>query len=344
MKQQMLKLMQATGGFAPFRFANRGKALIVTYHRFTHGGPGAKMAAHAFAEQLDYLTRRYKMVSLSSIVEQLANQQPIQERIATITIDDGYDDAYEIAFPLLRARNVPAAMFVVTDFVDQKKWLWTDKMRYLIAHADVRTIEGTLHERDFHVEIECNDSIFSAAEKVNALLKAVPDDQKDAAIGRIALACGVELPDAPPPEYRSVSWDQIREMSDAGIEIGSHTATHPILPNIPLERARRELIESRQRITAETGRDTKLFCYPNGNYNDALAVEVERAGYTCAVTVEYGLNDEQINPFALKRIHAEYDMPHFIQSTSGFEEFKINWLRTRGQCAEIAAERQYELG
>jgi len=342
MKQQMLNLMQATGVFAPFRLANRGKALIVTYHRFTHSDTDLKTAARTFAEQLDYLTRYYQVVSLSFIAERLTSKRRLPANIAAITIDDGYSDAYEIAFPLLRRRNLPATMFVVTEFVDQKKWLWTDKLRYLIARAGARSIEGSLREHEFCVEFERTDSVFCSADKVNRLLKAISDDEKEAAIARMAAAFGVELPAAPPPEYASVTWEQIREMSDAGIEIGSHTATHPILPNISLEHVERELVESRRRIAAEIGRPVDLFCYPNGDYNDAVVREVERAGYTCAVTVEGGLNDGHSNPLTLKRIHAEYDLPHFIQSTSGFAEVKTALLRARGQTATI--NRQYELG
>ena len=344
MKQQMLNLMQALGFFAPFRLVNRGKALIVTYHRFTHGDADIKTASRAFAEQLDYLTRHYQVVPLSFIAERLAARQALPANVAAITIDDGYSDAYEIAFPLLRRRNLPATMFVVTEFVDQKKWLWTDKLRYLVARAGAHSIEGTLRENEFCVEFERTDSVFCAADKVNSLLKAIADDEKDAAIARMAAAFGVDLPTAPPPEYASVTWEQVCEMSAAGIEIGSHTATHPILPNVTLEHVRRELVESRQRIAAEIGRTVDLFCYPNGDYNDAVAREVGRAGYTCAVTVEGGLNDEHSNPLALKRIHAEHDLPHFIQSTSGFAAFKTALLHVRGQAASIPANRQYELG
>jgi peptidoglycan/xylan/chitin deacetylase (PgdA/CDA1 family) len=133
-------------------------------------------------------------------------------------------------------------------------------------------------------------------------------------------------------------------MSEAGLEIGSHTATHPILPNVDREHVRRELTRSRQRIAAEIGRPVDLFCYPNGNYNDEIVREVERAGYRCAVTVEDGLNDADSHPLRLKRIHADYDLPHFIQSTSGFAAFKFALLRTLGISAMLIVDRQYELG
>lgn len=336
--------MRAAGLFAPFRFVNRRKALIVTYHRFTLADRDVKTAARAFSQHLDYLSSYYQIVPLSFIGERLASGKRLPANVAALTIDDGYSDAYDIAFPILRKRGLPAAMFVVTDFVDHKKWLWTDKLRYLVARADAHTLEGRVSERDFCVEFEPGDSVFCAADKVNSLLKAIPDEEKDEAISRMASAFGVELPIDPPSEFRSVSWQQVREMSDAGIEIGSHTATHPILPNVSLERIRRELIDSRTRIAAETGRKVEMFCYPNGNYDREVAREVKAAGYTCAVTVKFGLNGERSDPLTLKRIHAEYDLPHFIQSTSGFEEFKTALVRLSGRSGRVAAHRQYELG
>jgi peptidoglycan/xylan/chitin deacetylase (PgdA/CDA1 family) len=344
MKQQLLNFMHAAGLFAPFRFVNRSKALIVTYHRFTRSDNDVRTAAASFGRHLDYLAQYYEIVPLSFIARRLAAGRGLPANIAAITIDDGYSDAHEIAFPILRERGLPAAMFVVTEFVDQKKWLWTDKLRYLVARAEAHTIEGNLLGRDFCVEFEPDDSIFCAADRVNSLLKVIPDKDKDEAIARIASAFGVEMPDTPPAEYRSVSWQQIREMSDSGIEIGSHTATHPILPNVSSDRLRRELRESRLRIEAETGRKVEMFCYPNGNYDRTVVREVAAAGYSCAVTVRYGLNSERSDPLTLKRIHAEYDLPHFIQSTSGFEEFKTGLLRLRGKSATVAAHRQYELG
>jgi peptidoglycan/xylan/chitin deacetylase (PgdA/CDA1 family) len=344
MKQQMLNVMQATGFFAPFRLVNRGKALIVTYHRFTHDDTSVKTASRAFAEQLDYLTRHYEIVPLSFISERLAAGKRLPANVAAITIDDGYSDAYDIAFPLLRERGLPATVFVVTEFVDQRRWLWTDKLRYLVTHARAHTIEGTLDDSEFCVEFNPTDSVFCAADKVNSLLKIVGDDEKEAAIARIAAAFDVGLPAAPPRDFASITWEQIREMSAAGLEIGSHTATHPILPNINVKHMRRELRDSRERIASEIGRPVDLFCYPNGNYNDDVVREVERAGYRCAVTVEDGLNDESSHPLRLKRIHAEYDLPHFIQSTSGFAAFKFTLLRTLGSSAILIADRQYELG
>jgi hypothetical protein len=105
MKGALINMMRVAGAFAPFRIANRGKALILTYHRFSHTGDPESTSARAFDRQLEYLTSHYRLISLSRLVEYLTTGERLPPRIAVIAIDDGYRDAYEIAFPIQCAGN-----------------------------------------------------------------------------------------------------------------------------------------------------------------------------------------------------------------------------------------------
>jgi len=342
MKQAILKLMNHAGVFAPFRMANRDKALIVTYHRFRETGDTDNplaTSARELSRQLEYLSNHYRVVPLSEIARLLASGDGLPPGIAAITIDDGYRDFYEIAFPVFRRFNAPASVFIVTGFVDQQTWMWTDKLRYVLPRARTSRLEFKIGGRRRLVDLSGPLSPFELAVCINSELKSLPDEQKDDSIYEVASALGVELPDTPPAEFGSVSWNQIREMDSAGIEIGSHTLTHPILTNVGSERLHRELAESRERIESVVGHPVNLFCYPNGNYNAAVQREAARAGYQCAVTSEHGFNDASTNPFELRRIHTERDLAHFVQSTSGFEQAK-NYLRRARAAAAIPA---YEL-
>lgn len=322
MKQAVLNLMQATGVFAPFRLANRNKLLIVTYHRFSEIDDGVTTSARAFEKHLDYLTSRYRIVTLSSVADHLAAGKTLPAAAAVITIDDGYRDSYEIAFGILRRRSLKATLFVVTDFLDGKCWLWTDKLRYLTARTESRTVEAGLNGRALHIELNDRASRLEAADRVNSQLKVMPDDAKDDAINRLASLLKVELPPLPPPEFSPINWEETREMENAGIEIGSHTVTHPVLINVGVDRLRRELTESRCRLEDMLDHQVDLFCYPNGNSSATVVQEVERAGYRCAVTTDPGFNDDQSNPLSLRRIGTERDLAHFVQSTSGFDQIK----------------------
>jgi hypothetical protein len=133
MKQVALRLLRMSGGFSLFRLVNRNRALILTYHRFGDG-PSAT-SARTLQEQLNCLTTRYNLLPLEEIAARVAARQDLPPGAAAVTIDDGYDDAYRIAFPLLRRFRVPATLFVVTDFLHGRGWVWTDKMRYIASHA-----------------------------------------------------------------------------------------------------------------------------------------------------------------------------------------------------------------
>ncbi|HEY7547531.1 MAG TPA: polysaccharide deacetylase family protein [Blastocatellia bacterium] len=331
MKQAVLNLMCVTGAFAPFRLANRHQALILTYHRFCHTGDGRMTSARSLAAQLDYLTARYRIISLSRLVEYLTSGKRLPPDIAVITIDDGYRDAYEIAFPILRRYNATATLFVVTGFVDRTVWMWPDKLRFLTTHARAQRLEAVINHRAMHLTLNGRASRLEAAERINAALKVLPDQAKEEAISQIASSLGVELSAAPPAEYGAVTWPQVREMNMAGIEIGSHTVTHPILTGIGEERLRVELCQSRSRLEAMLGRAIDLFCYPNGDYDQRVRRAAQEAGYRCAVTIEAGLNKIDSDPMQLRRVHTESNFARFVECTSGFEQIKNRLLRSQAK-------------
>ena len=302
MKQTLLRVMRASGLFASFRRANQHKILVLTYHRFSEQPKGGFTHATALAEQLEYLNAHYTIVPLSAVGRHLIDGEPLPNAPAAITIDDGYRDAYDVAFSILRRHRAPATLFAATDFIDRKGWLWTDKLRY--------------------VEARRNPSSSLNARRANAELKRLPNEEKDRRIAAIAQDAGVTLPALPPADCGAITWEQAREMAAAGIEIGSHTVTHPILTQLDPAQLDYELRQSRSRLEHVLDREVALFCYPNGDYNARVRGAVERAGYRIAVTTEGGLNNRSSDPLVLRRIHTERDIAHFVQSTSGFEQFK----------------------
>lgn len=314
--------MRVTGAFAPFRIANRDKALILTYHRFSDTGIGNTTSASAFAKQLQYLTTHYRIVPLSTLSSYLTRGKELPDGLVAIAIDDGYRDAYEIAFPILREHNVPATLFVVTDFIDRRTWLWTDKLRFLATVAQFDDLTTTITKHSLNLTPRDYESRLQAAAEINSALKRMPDDVKEQVILRLASSLGIELPDLPPEEYGPITWDQAREMDSAGVELGSHTVTHPILTRVNDERLRIELSDSRSRIEGMLCREVDLFCYPNGDYDERVLRAVQTAGYRWAVTVDPGFNDIDSDPLRLRRVHSENNFARFVQSTSGFEQVK----------------------
>jgi peptidoglycan/xylan/chitin deacetylase (PgdA/CDA1 family) len=328
MKRAALNLMRVAGAFAMFRMINRRRPLILTYHRFSETEDETSTSAAAFDQQLAYLTAHYRLIPLSSLIEQL-NGKGAPPGTAAITIDDGYRDSYEIAFPLLRHYGVPATVYVVTEFTEGRIWLWTDKMRYLTSRAVSQEATTTIDGAPVRIALWDKRSRMAAAERLNTALKRLDDQAKEEAIVRVAATLGASLPETPPDEYAAIDWRQAREMDANGVEIGSHTVTHPILTRIDDRRLEWELKESRARLEARLKRRIEHFCYPNGDYDERVRSAVAQAGYDSAVTTVSGLNDAGEDRLSLRRIHTESDLVHFMQSTSGIEEMKER-LRSAG--------------
>ena len=327
MKQSALKLLARAGAFAPFRAANRGRVLILTYHRFSLGRDPLATPEADFDAHLEYLKEHYTLVPLSRVAEHYAGGRELPARAACVTIDDGFADAYDVAFPLLQRHGVPATLFVITDFLDGRAWMWTDKLRHVALTTSAERLSVKLEGRSFDLRLAGRDSRLNAAGRINSELKRLAPGVREEVIERIAAAHGVALPARPPAEFGPITWEQARELDAGGVEIGSHTVSHPILTTTDDAQLVAELRGSRSRLEAELGHAVELFCYPNGAFDERVRRETARAGYACAVTTEPGLNERRAaDPLTLRRVPAETDLPHFVQSTSGFEELK-NRLR-----------------
>lgn len=99
-----------------------------------------------------------------------------------------------------------------------------------------------------------------------------------------------------------LSWDQIKELSSAGIEIGSHTVNHKGLDKLSIEDQRYEIFQSKKDIEEHLGKTISSFCYPSGKYNQNTEQLVKEAGYENAVTTKgggYNLNEDH---YILQRV------------------------------------------
>ncbi len=82
-----------------------------------------------------------------------------------------------------------------------------------------------------------------------------------------------------------MSEDDLRELAEAGMTIGSHGVSHRRLARLPLDEARRELIDSKARLEAILGRPVRWLAYPSGSFSPEIARLAREAGYAGACSV-----------------------------------------------------------
>lgn len=134
----------------------------------------------------------------------------------------------------------------------------------------------------------------------------------------------------------ALTWDQIREMSEAGVDIQSHALTHPFLTrrkqrSMSDENYRnwlqKELVESRRILEKQSGKKVRFLAYPYGDYDDDLAKATAKAGYLAALTCDFGPVRRGSDPLKMKRV--------VIDDTMSFAAFR-RYLGTKPlQLAEM---------
>src|SRR5881394_108094 len=125
------------------RAREQRRPLILGYHRVVEDFRSAcrtdmrsmLISRAMFERHLDCVGRAFRFVSLDEIGERLAEGRPFVEPVAAVTFDDGYQDVYENALPVLKRKGIPAAMFVVTDLVGRPAWQIHDRLYHLVAKA-----------------------------------------------------------------------------------------------------------------------------------------------------------------------------------------------------------------
>jgi len=98
--------------------ARPGTARVIYYHRIDDEQHRSCVAPRAFAEQMAWLrSEGYAVVPLASLRAHLDARRPFPERTVAITFDDGFADNYTAAFPVLARHDLPATIFLATDFI-----------------------------------------------------------------------------------------------------------------------------------------------------------------------------------------------------------------------------------
>jgi peptidoglycan/xylan/chitin deacetylase (PgdA/CDA1 family) len=274
-----------------------GQPLVVGYHQVVRhflpqgqaGIPPQQISVAMLERHLDWMGERYEFVSLDHIGAYYESGEGSSKPLAAVTFDDGYRDVYLNAFPLLKRKGIPATVFVVTNLVGTDTALLHDRLHAALALAfdtwssPAQTLAVRLRGLGVAPEVinqaEQSGSCFGA---MRVLLNTLPQTEVEVALRSIE----AELPPVSGglDEARPMTWDMLREMSQAGITIGSHTKSHILLPVETSERQLDEVMGSKTALERSLVTATRHFAYPDGRFDARTAAAVAISGYRFAYT------------------------------------------------------------
>jgi peptidoglycan/xylan/chitin deacetylase (PgdA/CDA1 family) len=272
------------------------RPLVLGYHRVVEDYdaaaktdmPSMLISTAMFERHLDVIGRRFRFVGLDEVGESVRNGVPFDEPVAAVTFDDGYQDVFDNALPILKRKGIPAASFVVTDLIGRTAWQAHDKLYHLIEKAfthwtDPRTrLQGVLRDLGLpdSTILRNIEATRSPLHTVSALLPNLSRVDMLRVMNRLEWLVGNGFVGVPP----TVSWAALKEMHRDGFIVGSHTRTHVSLPMEPLESTIDELAESKRILEQQLGTSIDHFAYPGGQFTPDVVATLERCGYRYAYT------------------------------------------------------------
>jgi len=295
------------------RFLNQGQLSILMYHGIidtTQSLPDwCFVDATSFRTQMKYIKEHFNVVSLSEAVR-LLKRGNISSPTAVITFDDGYQNNYDFAFPILCEENLPATIFLATGSIDTDLTIWTGALHNACSKTQNPAFSwrGKLFDLS---NIQQKQQLLAA---VKMDLKRESHSELKDKVGEIVseLIGGetyrVEF-DSP---YRMLDRKSIRDMANSNlIEFGAHTHTHPILGNLSKQEQEREILKSIEVVKSVIEQPCTFFAYPNGgqeDYNaDTLSI-LENSGIETSLTTIVGTNGPGTPIMELRRFGIGSDM------------------------------------
>ncbi len=338
--QQIAKLTRLTGMTALSRkFLSPGLSILM-FHGLTkqrHTGVENAYNLHIdetlFADLCRILSRDYNVISLAEAVKVISDQAPLPRNSVVLTFDDGYASNYHLAYPLLAQHQLPATIFVATDFVHNNVYLWPDRLEYALQNTTSVELALPFTKESQSFPIATISEKRHACDLVSQHLKSLPQENVYAAMEQIETHLGVSLNTAEhvPAIYQPLNWEQCREMlASQLITLGGHTHRHLILGRCTEATARAELTLNADLLAANTGVRPTLFAYPNGkpeDYNATTVQLLQELGYQGSVTTTHSFVQSADHPdvMALPRFgHSESaaqldfvasGLSHFIKRT-----------------------------
>lgn len=278
------------------------QSVILCFHRFCETAEDRlDPSQYVSVEHAARIIARLQALGFIFVpLEDLLTGEERTGRRAAITVDDGFRDFASLGVPLFVRLNVPATLFVSPGFTTGQTLSWWAVAEHLVTVA--ARIVWEHGER--RTELDCS----TLAGKRHAFMhiRKCLDRSVDAQRS-ILLACREAAIE--PTQVMNATFlplDTVREISgQAGIDIGSHSMTHPSLARLHTADALAELNGSKSWLEAELGRQVTSFAYPYGAERDCgprEAALARQCGYRVAVTTRPGLVGKRADPFLLPRL------------------------------------------
>lgn len=203
-----------------------------------------------FKQDLDFLLENYKPISLQELIKISKDNKLLTQNVFHLTFDDGLTNFYKVVAPILKARNIPATVFVNTNFVDNKELFYRYKASLLLQNFEASTLENqTVFKQFFNTD------------NVKEKLLNINFQQKEQ-LDTLAKKVNVDFDEYLKTEQPYLFSNQIEELIEDGFTIGAHSKNHPLFSDICLKEQIAQTEESLAWLQKTFNINYRAFSFP----------------------------------------------------------------------------------
>jgi peptidoglycan/xylan/chitin deacetylase (PgdA/CDA1 family) len=290
-----------------------GELTILLYHGVTDSKSFGIENYHSkhipvsdFKKQMKFLSEKCNVLSMDEVVHHYVSKEPFPAKAVAVTFDDGFENNYLKAAPILSEFGIKTTFYITSGIVDSEKMFWVDELEDCINLSPHRFIQVHLNEPHYF-DISTRNKKIEALEAVKTYCKSVTVSQKDNIVQQIKFETGVHPSVENAVNYRKITLRQLREMySDSLFTIGGHSFRHNILSKFDnQEEMKADIVSSIAQLETMLRTSIKHYAYPEGqpdHFNSSVISELKSNGIVCCPTAIHGVNTGEEDLFSLKRI------------------------------------------
>jgi peptidoglycan/xylan/chitin deacetylase (PgdA/CDA1 family) len=276
-----------------------------------HGVGGSDCPADIFESQMRYLKANFNVVSLREALTIFDDSLRKFSTEIVLTFDDGLQNNYTIAYPILLRYELPATFFVCPGLIESRTWQWAHEMEQRLIGCKQDNLQKIFDKLGISERESEGNRDSDVTEKIIELMKTMENDRRIGTENFIrSLTQNFETAKRQHDLYDTMNWDELCSMDPELITIGSHTVHHQMLTRVPNEEMHYQIQESKQWLERRLNRPVDFFCYPNGDYDTPIA-QVVAQNYKAAVTTKSGYFNKGDDVYQINRIPAADKLPLF---------------------------------
>ncbi len=308
-------------GFIRRLFPNP-KVAILRYHAVIdnksnhYTSPSIAISPREFEEHVRYFSKNYHVLSLDLVINCIQQENKVPANGIIFTFDDGYADNF-LAAQILKKYGASGTFFITTEPIEKGSRLWLTEVIYLILRTTQENLKLETQNYSGNFSLVDISSRWKVIREIIGYIKSNNKAFREEVLGQIIKQLGTKTL-LKEMENLMLSWDQVKNMAEMGMIIGSHTLTHLNLPNADPNDAFNEIRESKHVLETQLGNSIRHFSYPNSGpydyYNEEIRKFVIKSGYDSSCTSKQGFVDSKCDLFALNRIRTVPALEEVIHS------------------------------